>query len=228
MVGPRRVRTHLHFVVVDSSILTRRTTVLTILAMDSVRVSFGRRRGGGGRRRSGGGGGSSDGFIIGRRQNSSGGVQRQRRITFGARYSRLRTGHCTAGIPRITGTIYHHRSSPTTTTSSTMRGRIAGVGQDFMGVFVVFLTKCSQRDFARHGQGGRGKTNGVFLRVCLYVCVICVYVCICVCFFSPGLWISVCLTLAGYSLTWWSFKGQTASSSSTTTTKYSVSVSHWL
>lgn len=93
-----------------------------------------------------------------------------------------------------------------------------------MGVFVVFLTKCSQRDFARHGQGGReGKTNGVFLRVCLYVCVICVYVCMCVCFlfffFSPGLWISVCLTLAGYSLTWWSFKGQTASSS-TTTTKY--------
>lgn len=173
MVGPRRVRTHLHFVVVvvvDSSILTRRTTVLTILAMDSVRISFGRRRrgggGGGGRRRSGGGGGggSSDGFIIGRRQNSSsGGVQRQRRITFGARYSRLRTGHCTAGIPRITGTIYHHRSSPTTTTSSTMRGRIAGVGQDFMGVFVVFLTKCSQRDFARHGQGGgRGRQTEYF------------------------------------------------------------------
>lgn len=52
---------------------------------------------------------------------------------------------------------------------------MAGVGQDFMGVLVVFLTKCSQRDFARHGQGG----NGVFLKY-LYMCA---YVYLCV-FFS--------------------------------------------
>lgn len=71
------------------------------------------------------------------------------------------------------------------------------------------------------GEGGEDKRS-IFegLSVCVrYMCV-CVYVCVFfVFFFSPGLWISVCLTLAGYSLTWWSFKGQTASSS-TTTTKY--------
>lgn len=85
-----------------------------------------------------------------------------------------------------------------------------------MGVLVVFLTKCSQRDFARHGQGGGGGNKRSIFEG-LSVCVR--YMCVCVCVFFPGLWISVCLTLAGYSLTWWSFKGQTASS--TTTTKYS-------
>ena len=91
-----------------------------------------------------------------------------------------------------------------------MRGRMAGVGQDLMGVLVVFLTKCSQRDFARHGQGERSIFEGRY--VCVYVRmggVLCV-------FFSPGLWISVCLALAGYLLTWWSFKGPTASSTTTT------------
>src|SRR5699024_7429705 len=99
MVRARRVRAHLHFVV-GIVILTRRTTVPgTSFAMDSVRISFGRGRDGGrgSSGNGGGGGGSSGGFIIGRRH---GGVQRQRRTVFGARYSRLRTGHGTAGIPR--------------------------------------------------------------------------------------------------------------------------------
>ena len=58
-----------------------------------------------------------------------------------------------------------------------MRGRMAGVGQDLMGVLVVFLTKCSQRDFARHGQGERSIFEGLY--VCVYVRMG-VY---CVCFF---------------------------------------------
>ena len=71
-----------------------------------------------------------------------------------------------------------------------MRGRMAGVGQDFMGVLVVFLTKCSQRDFARHGQGG----NGVFLKY-LYMCA---YVYLCV-FFSGT--VDFCMFDSGWILT---------------------------
>lgn len=71
---------------------------------------------------------------------------------------------------------------------------MAGVGQDLMGVLVVFLTKCSQRDFARHGQGERSIFEGRY--VCVYVRmggVLCVF------FFSGT--VDFCMFGSGWILT---------------------------